>query len=168
MSHPTIYMDTNVLSMLHVEVRDLRTAYFKAVTQEWWHHERQFFRLVASTFTEFELTSGVYRAQAKATAECRRLPYLAVTAEVRRCLRIYTDSRLVPADKPGDAAQLAVASVHAIDYLLTWNYAHLANPQTQRRLEEINDRYHWRTPIVVSPENIPKVRLGQSIRRQNP
>jgi hypothetical protein len=62
--------------------------------------------------------------------------------------------------------QLAFATVHGIDYLLTWNYAHLANLDTQGRLREINRRHGWRTPFLVSPETIPKVTLGQVIRRK--
>jgi hypothetical protein len=39
--------------------------------------------------------------------------------------------RIVPETKPGDAVQMAVAAAHEMDYLLSWNYAHLANPIAQ-------------------------------------
>ena len=61
--------------------------------------------------------------------------------------------------------QMAVASVHHIDYLLTWNYAHLANPSAQLRLDNLCSEAGHRAPIMVSPESVPRSRRGQSIRR---
>ena len=56
--------------------------------------------------------------------------------------------------------------VHEIDYLLTWNYAHMANPASQVRLNEVCERFDLTAPMMVSPEMIPQGRLGQSIRRK--
>ena len=63
--------------------------------------------------------------------------------------------------------QMAVSTAYEVDYLLTWNYAHLANPIAQKRLETICRRLHLRAPLLVSPETIPQVRFGQTIRRRN-
>ena len=64
-----------------------------------------------------------------------------------------------------DAAQLALATSHNMDYLLTWNYSHLANPITQARGEKVVERFGLRMPLLVSPESIPKVSFGYSVRR---
>ena len=77
------------------------------------------------------------------------------------------DAGVVPPNKPGDAVQLAFATVHKIDYLLTWNYAHLANLDTQRKLESFCRKQGWRAPFLVSPETIPRQSLGQTIRRKD-
>jgi hypothetical protein len=60
---------------------------------------------------------------------------------------------------------MAVAAAHGMDYLLTWNYSHLANPVSQENLETICRRRELHCPLLVSPESIPQVRLGQTIRR---
>jgi hypothetical protein len=62
--------------------------------------------------------------------------------------------------------EMAVSAAHEVDYLLTWNYAHLANPIAQKRLEAICGELHLRAPFLVSPESIPQVRFGQTIRRR--
>ena len=79
------------------------------------------------------------------------------------------DNRIVPFDqsKIGDAIQLAFATVYRVDYLLTWNHAHLANVDVQRRLNEVNRSRGWRSPLLVSPETIPWAALGQTIRRED-
>ena len=55
----------------------------------------------------------------------------------------------------------------SIDYLLTWNYAHLANPIVQERLVAFCRLRRLRAPLLVSPESILSVRLGQTIRRRD-
>jgi hypothetical protein len=74
---------------------------------------------------------------------------------------------VVPNSKSGDALQMAIAAVHRVDYLLTWNYAHLANPIAQMQLETACQKAGWRAPLLVSPETIPRVILGQTIKRKD-
>jgi hypothetical protein len=93
----------------------------------------------------------------------QRLRYLPRKRTVRD-LELLT-SRVVPDSKPGEALQIAIAAGHAVDYLLTWNYAHLANPAAQERLIEFCRRRGLHFPLMVSPETIPRDRLGQNIRR---
>jgi hypothetical protein len=130
------------------------------MTIDWWVHEREHFALVSSSATEVELRQGKYSGQERAVAACRRLPYLPITSEVRQYFGILRRHGIVPLEKPGDAMQLALATIHDVEYLLTWNYAHLANHETQSKLEELNEKYDRRSPLLVSPETIPKVRLG--------
>jgi len=74
---------------------------------------------------------------------------------------------VVPAEKPGDAVQMAVCAVHRIDYLLSWIYAHLVNPLAQRQLEAVCEKHGLRAPLLVSPESIPRTSSGQTVRRRN-
>ena len=168
MRKPTIYIDTNVFSALYYLGRNDLSLALRRVTQAWWDAESKEFDLCASRITEFELRGGKYWSQRKAVAACKRLRYLPLNARARKCSELYVAEHLVPDTKPGDALQLAIASAHEIDYLLTWNHAHLANPETQRRLEEVNAKLHLRTPELVSPQSIPWASLGQAIRRQRP
>ncbi len=61
----------------------------------------------------------------------KRLPQLQVTAAVERLADELLALGIVPEQKGGDSIQLAVAATYECDYLLTWNYAHLANPVVQ-------------------------------------
>jgi hypothetical protein len=137
------------------------------ITREWWETERRWFKIHGSVFTEGELGQGSYRGQERALRLIRRLPYLPFKAAVRECADVYLENGLIPAERPGDAIQLAFATVYEIDYLLTWNYAHLANLDTRRRLRQLHSRLGWHDPLVVSPETIPRRSLGQTIERNN-
>lgn len=64
----------------------------------------------------------------------------------------YIRHRLVPSDVLGDAYHLAFASMHQIDFLLTWNCRHLANANKIRHIEVINRRLGLAVPIITTPE----------------
>lgn len=67
---------------------------------------------------------------------------------------MYVRNRLMPAEAGGDAFHLAMASVHAIDFLLTWNCRHLANANKMEHLRVINTRMGLSVPIVTTPLNL--------------
>ena len=163
---PTIYIDTNIFSALYYRGRNDISLALKRVTRAWWDSEGASFELCSSRVTELELRGGKYWSQKPAVAACQRLRYLPVNALAKTCSQLYLTRRLVPETKPVDALQLAIATAHDIDYLLTWNHAHLANPETQNRLVEVNAQLELRTPELVTPQSIPWASLGQAIRRR--
>ncbi len=136
------------------------------MTREWWEAESLHFEIYVSSVTEDELHAGKFRRQADCLKMVRRLRYLPIRGDVHDFANELLHSRVVPATKPGDALQIAVATAHAMDYLLTWNYAHLANPSAQGMLVELCRSREQAVPLMVSPETIPRVLLGQSIRRR--
>ncbi|MBO3462295.1 type II toxin-antitoxin system VapC family toxin [Aetokthonos hydrillicola CCALA 1050] len=46
---------------------------------------------------------------------------------------------------------MAAATVHGLDYLLTWNYKHIANAQIQRKLTQISLEKGYQLPIICTP-----------------
>lgn len=134
-------------------------------TRDWWRYERENFSVWVSAASEDELAAGKFRRQAECLRFVRRLPYLPINGKARRFAATLVERRVVPSEKPGDALQMAVSAVHDIDYLLSWNYAHLVNPVAQLRLERVCREFAIRAPLLVSPESIPKASLGQSLRR---
>lgn len=57
----------------------------------------------------------------------------------------------LPAKADIDAVHIAVATVHGMDYLMTWNCKHIANAQIQRKLAEINLDFDYQLPILCTP-----------------
>jgi len=163
---PAIYLDTTIVSSYWYEGSDVLALGRRFATRDWWDTERGHFALWISSVTMDELSAGVYPRQAEAIAMARRLRFLPVLGEIQQFAEELLRRHVVPDTKPGDALQMAIAAVHRIDYLLTWNYAHLANPIAQAHLEESCENAGLRVPLLVSPETIPRVALGQTIRRK--
>ncbi|GAP98160.1 hypothetical protein [Leptolyngbya sp. NIES-2104] len=54
----------------------------------------------------------------------------------------------LPAKADVDAVHIAAATVHGMDYLLTWNCKHIANAQIQGKLAEISLDFGYELPIL--------------------
>ena len=167
MSSPSVYLDTSFISALWYEGNDVSVLARRFHSREWWDHEREHFRVVTSVATEQELTAGHFPRQSECLRTVRRLNYIPPTKLVREFAQRCLDTGLVPAGKGVDAIQLGLCVVHSVDYLLSWNYAHLANPVVQQKLNDLCNRAKLRTPWLVSPETIPQIRLGNTIRRED-
>src|SRR5215207_9154876 len=51
-----------------------------------------------------------------------------------------------------DAFHVALASIHKVDYLVTWNFGHLANVRKQARIRLFNTTAGFFSPAIVTPE----------------
>jgi hypothetical protein len=57
----------------------------------------------------------------------------------------------MPKEAEGDAYHLAMASLHKMDFLLTWNCQHLANANKVRHLTVLNTRLGLPMPVITTP-----------------
>jgi hypothetical protein len=71
--------------------------------------------------------------------------------ELARCL---VASGIIPQKAASDALHIAVASVHRIDYLVTWNFKHIANPFIRDRLRSAVASAGFELPVMCSPEEL--------------
>jgi predicted nucleic acid-binding protein len=84
----------------------------------------------------------------------RDLPLLEVTDAVQSLAQAIVASGVIPPRAVRDAAHIATAAVHGMDYLLTWNCRHLANAQIMRRIEQVCDESSHRMPLICTPEEL--------------
>jgi hypothetical protein len=63
-------------------------------------------------------------------------------------------SGIIPAKAAPDALHIAVASVHRIDYLVTWNFKHIANPFIRDRLRSAVTAAGFELPVMCSPDEL--------------
>ena len=149
---PSVYVETTVYSFYHDDRS--ASARRRGITRERWGREKRRFDTCTSAFVIDELNAPVYPNWQKTTALARSTAQLEVVEDVAGIIAIYLEQRVMPADDAGDAAHLAVASYHGVDYLLTWNCRHLANANRFSHIREINRRLGLMTPELVTPEQL--------------
>lgn len=148
----TVYVETTVLSFYYDERPD--SLHRRKVTRDWWRTQRRNYRLFASYFVLREAGSPVYPGWQKVAALARKLEMLTLVPDIEGIVKVYLENQLMPADDAGDAAHLATASFHAVDYLLTWNCRHLANANKVEHIRRVNRRLGLLTPEIVTPEQL--------------
>jgi hypothetical protein len=147
-----VYIETTVVSLLVANPsRDLVTAARQQATRDWWDMRRRFFQCVTSDETLVEAARGDAEQARLRLAALATLPSLSVTDEVERLALEFLSTGALPQEARADALHLALASTGQVDYLLTWNFRHLANAQILRRLEREAIKRGWELPTVCTP-----------------
>lgn len=151
----TAYIETTIPSYYSARnARSILQASRQFVTREWWDSGCSGFELVTSTETLNEAGEGdteMAKARLELLGGIRILP---VTEAVAELARILVTSGLVPAIASPDAVHIALASVHQIDFLETWNFKHIANPQTRERMRKTINDSGYSMPVMCSPEEL--------------
>jgi predicted nucleic acid-binding protein len=82
------------------------------------------------------------------------LPLLDITPEVAELTSGILASGKIPRKAATDAAHIAIAAVHGMDFLVTWDCVHSANAATAKVLASICREYACECPVICTPEEL--------------
>jgi predicted nucleic acid-binding protein len=151
MRKKSVYVETSILSAYVDERDNIASRFQRRETIYWWRHERNHFRLFCSELVLAELERAAFPGQRRAIKLAMSLPFLSVTDAVISAGKYYAEHRAMPRGDIGDAYHLALASVHEVDYLLTWNCKHLANVNKIEHVRTLNARLGLMMPTLLTP-----------------
>jgi hypothetical protein len=152
---PRLYLETTIPSYLTARTsRDLLTARRQKVTRDWWNSWRTNFEIYISGHVYREISDGNPQAAARRKESVASYAVLTVTERARDLTRrLMTESGL-PEGAATDAGHVAVASVHKMEFLLTWNCAHLVNAQFAPKIASICESEGLLCPVLCTPEQL--------------
>ncbi len=148
----SVYLETTIPSAYVTTRTDPSSLHRRRLTREWWGAQLPLYDAWVSDNVILELQQGNWPGQLEAIDLVASFPRLPIETEVAAVAKRYVQERLTPAGLFGDATHLAVACVYRIDFLLTWNIRHLANPNKLDHLTVVNRRLGLLTPQIVTPE----------------
>ena len=64
------------------------------------------------------------------------------------------ERKIIPKKAAEDGLHIAIATIHNVDYLLTWNCKHIANPEIQRNIVQYLDEIGLYLPFICTPEEL--------------
>ena len=135
---PRIYVETSVIGYLTAWLsRDVVVLGRQQTTREWWQKAPEQFEMVTSDFVIQEASMGDAVAVGERLAMLRGLPRLAVTEQAYELAGKLLQPGPLPAKAKMDAAHIAVAVIHGVPYLITWNFKHIANPAMRADIDRI-------------------------------
>ena len=153
---PKAYVETTIVSYLTaLPSRDLVLAAHQQVTRDWWS-TREAFELFVSQSVLDEASAGDVAAAALRIAALRDLVLLDLSADATLLAAELIRGGGVPEKAKIDALHIAVASVHGMDYLVSWNCTHIANATMRGRIEAICRRAGFDPPVICTPLELVK------------
>jgi hypothetical protein len=151
----SVYLETSFTSYLVARPSgDLLVAAHQKTTQDWWTDRRDKFACYVSQVVIDEASAGDPTEAQKRLAVISGLAVLDLTLGAESITQAILASGALPPVAGRDAAHVAVAAFHAVDYLLTWNCKHLANAQIMRKIESVCQALGYRMPIICTPEEL--------------
>jgi len=125
------------------------------ITEEWWDNREQF-DLYISALVIQEAGSGDANASQKRLESLENIPELDVTEEVENFAEALIQKVPLPEKAKIDALHIAVATLNGMDYLLTWNCAHIANAVLRPKIEAICREFGYEPPTICTPQELTR------------
>jgi len=79
---------------------------------------------------------------------------LRLTDEVNVLTKALLRRGPLPPKAARDAAHIAVATVHGMHFLLTWNCRHIANAEILGKVQKICEQRGYNCPVVCTPAEL--------------
>ena len=160
---PRVYVETSVISYLAARPsRDLITAARQQITHEWWRRRRPQFEVFVSQLVLDEARAGDPEAAARRAQLLANLPLVDITPAAVGLARRLIEAVALPQQAAADALHVATAARHGMDYLLTWNAAHIANAEYRPRVERTCRAHGYEPPVLCTPDEL----MGEETTRE--
>ena len=150
-----LYLETTVPSYLTAwPSRDLISASHQQITREWWESRRADFEVFISQLVLDEAAAGDPAAARERLAALQDLPQLDITDDVVALAGALVTSLALPTRASTDAAHIALAAVHGMHFLLTWNCTHIANAEMAVAIARVCQEHGFTAPVICTPEEL--------------
>lgn len=144
----SLYLETSVVGAY----LDNGDPFRRDLTIRWWEHELSEYQAFSSVLVQRELERIAEPHRSGYLNLIKPLEQLDVAEEVAILAEGYIERGIFHRKYIADAVHVALASFHKIDYLVTWNFGHIANVRKQARLRLFNTAAGFFSPVIVTPE----------------
>ncbi|MEM6646191.1 MAG: type II toxin-antitoxin system VapC family toxin [Bacteroidota bacterium] len=151
----SLYIETSVVSYLTARPsRDLITAARQQITTAWWASRRAQYDLFISPLVLEEAELGDLSAAAARIAVLQELTMVTPRAEADALAEALLQKTPLPEKAAADAVHIAIATTSGAEYLLTWNFKHIANPVLREQIMQLCRSMGYMPPTLCTPEDL--------------
>jgi hypothetical protein len=149
-----VYVETTVVSYLTArKTRDLIAAAHQSLTRRWWKRRKRF-DLYCSQSVVREAGAGDTAAAQRRLAALKGVPLLDINDAVKELAAAIATTAALPKQANEDALHIALATVHGMDYLLTWNCKHIANAAIRNVVAAVAYDHGYGVPVICTREEL--------------
>ncbi len=153
-----VYIETSVISYFASRPsRDLIIAANQQATQEWWRTRKKDFEIYVSQLVIQEAGAGDVEAATSRLEALENIPLLDIVDDAIRLAEKLVEQKAIPEKASEDALHIALAAVHGMEYLLTWNFKHIANATMRANVELVCRLNGFEPPIICTPLELMEV-----------
>lgn len=162
MNRPTVYIESTIVSYLTSRPsRHIVAAAWQQVTRDWWELRRSLFDLFTSELVLTEAAQGDPEAAKRRLEALADIAILPISASVEQLAGRLVAENAVPDGAYADAIHIAVAAVHEVDYLMTWNCTHIDNAETKPVIRSVCAVVGLQCPEICTPQELMGEEYGR-------
>ncbi|WP_446010828.1 type II toxin-antitoxin system VapC family toxin [Candidatus Electrothrix sp.] len=151
----TVYIETSIVSYLTARpTNDLLAAAWQKITSDWWYTQRSRFILYTSGVVTEEAGRGNPEAAARRLNALSDIQLLAIPEAVVTLSKALLKESALPAKALDDSLHIAIAAVHGVDYLLTWNCRHIDNAETKPVMRKVCAAHGYACAEICTPQEL--------------
>ncbi|MDE1821936.1 MAG: PIN domain-containing protein [Euryarchaeota archaeon] len=149
-----VYIETSALSRYYDDEdpvrRDPTRAFFGRVAR------RELDAVTSeTTVAEIRRSAPDLAVRLEALIAALGLAILPESRETDELAQAYINARIIPVDEPEDAVHVALAVLHRVDVVATWNLKHMANFRAITAVNKLNTERGLPRIEILTPEQIP-------------
>ena len=157
---PRVYLEPTVIS--HLVARpsnDAILASWQEASQQLWKDYADRFEFVISRIVHAEIQRGDPTAARQRLETVSLLRILDPFPEADILAQKLLDAEAVPRNSLTDAQHIAIATVHSVEYLVSWNYKHIVNENKREYINEVCREAGFQPITICTP-----IQLMEDIR----
>jgi len=148
----TTYIETSVVSYLTARPsKNIIIAGHQIVTKDFWEQIDTRSTFISELVLQ-EASKGDENAAKLRLNAVNNLKELEIDEECKQLASLLIEQSVIPKEFPEDALHIAVASVHGMDAIVTWNFKHINNPLLRRKIKVVVEESGYKCPELCSPE----------------
>lgn len=144
----SLYLETSVIGAY----LDNGDSFRRDLTIRWWEHELGEYDVYSSILVQRELERIAEPHRSGYLNLIKPIAQLELADEAAILAEAYIERGIFQRKYIADAIHVALVSFHKIDYLVTWNFGHIANVRKQARLRMFNSAAGFFAPTIITPE----------------
>jgi len=146
------YLETSFFSACVTTRTDVYSLSWRGRSLSWLKTQAPHHELHLSAEVIAELSVPTYPNRDAALSLTAGIKMLALNDEVETLGQMLIEQQVMPGPLKGDALHVAVAAYYGMEYLLSWNVKHLANPNKRIHLARVLMSVGRAVPVIVTPD----------------
>ena len=149
---PRVYLEPTVIS--HLVARpsnDITLDNWQRASRQLWEDYAERFEFVISTLVRNEVERGDAIPAKQRLEIISLLPVLEISKDAIILAEKLLGTGAVPKNSAPDAQHIAIATVHGIDYLVSWNHKHIVNEYKREHIKKVCQGAGFKPSILCTP-----------------
>jgi predicted nucleic acid-binding protein len=151
----SIYLETTIISYYSSRPnRDIVIAGHQQITKDFIDKSALQYDIFVSELVIEECKSGDKEAAILRLELLKTFNLLELNDAALSLAKSLISGKIVPNQYAEDALHIALATIHGMDYLVTWNCKHIANAHIRNKLEKAIRNHGYVLPVICTPEEL--------------